>query len=281
MGRSGSAEFHVASPSGSLIEDIAGYAGFEEQPGRIVRRLEIPGPSPIFILTFSERLSVSTVGKQPTVTFVRDFLVGPGAAPAIVEHNGSVRCLEVELSPWATTSCFGPLDGLHGSVLPLEDLWPREARWLPERLAELPNWESRFALIDHMLRKKIPALKRVARPEIRWAWNEIKRLNGNIAIAQMARSIGWSSRHFVSCFREQIGLTPKAAARRFRFDRARRLVSDLAPALAEVALACGYSDQSHLTREFQELAGCSPATYRFARFADLPGISADLVCEHP
>lgn len=151
--------------------------------------------------------------------------------------------------------------------------------WLPERLAESPNWESRFALIDHVLKKKISALKQVARPEIRWAWSEIKRLNGNIAIAQMARSIGWSSWHFVSCFREQIGLTPKATARRFRFDQARRLVSELAPALAEVALMCGYSDQSHLTREFQELAGCSPAPYRFARFADLPGIAADLVCE--
>lgn len=281
MGESGSSELHVGSPSESLLDDIAGYAGFEEHPGRIVRRLEIPGPAPILVLTFGERLRVSAVGNQPTVTFVRSFLVVPGAAPAIVEHNGSLRCLEVELSPWATTSCFGPLDGLHGSVLPLEDLWQREARGLPERLAELPNWESRFALIDHMLGKKISALKRVARPEIRWAWSEIKRLNGNVAIAQMARSIGWSSRHFVSCFREQIGLTPKAAARRFRFDRARRLVSGLAPTLAEVALVCGYSDQSHLTREFQELAGCSPASYRFARFADLPGIAADLACEHP
>jgi AraC-like DNA-binding protein len=271
---------HIASPSESLVEDIAGYAGFEEHPGRIVRRLEVPGPSPILVLTFGERLRVSGVGNQPTVTFVRSFVVGPAAAPAIVEHNGSLRCLEVKLSPWATTSCFGPLDGLSGSVLPLEDLWQREARWLQERLAELPNWESRFALIDHVLGKKISALKRVARPEIRWAWSEIKRLNGNIAIAQIARSIGWSSRHFASRFREQIGLTPKAAARRFRFDRARRLVDGLAPALAEVALVCGYSDQSHLTREFQELAGCSPATYRFARFADLPGIAADLACEH-
>ena len=184
--------------------------------------------------------------------------MGPNAGPAIVEHDGSLRCVEVELSPWVTSFCFGPLDGLHGSIVPLEDLWQQEARWLPERLSELPNWKGRFALIDHMLREKISALNRVVRPEIRWAWKEIKRLNGNVAIAEMARTIGWSGRHFASCFREQIGLTPKAAARRFRFDRARRLVSDLAPTLAEVALTCGYSDQSHLTREFQELAGCSP-----------------------
>lgn len=262
------------------MEDIVGYAGYEEHLGRIVRRLEIPRPSPILVFAFGGRLRVSTLSNQPKVTFVRSFLVGPGAAPVIVEHNGSLRCLEVELSPWATACYFGPLDGLHGSVLPLEDLWPQEARWLPGRLAELPSWESRFAWIDHMLGKKLSALRRVVRPEIRWAWNEMKRLNGDIAIAQMARSIGWSSRHFVSCFREQIGLTPKAAARRFRFDRARTLISGLTPALAEVALVCGYSDQSHLTREFRELAGCSPTTYRSARFVDLPGIPADLACEN-
>lgn len=247
------------------MEDIAGYGGFEEHPGRVVRRLEIPGPSPILVLNFDERLRVSAIGSNPAVTFVRSFLVSSDAAPVIVEHSGSLSCLEVELSPWTAISCFGPSDRLPGGVLPLEDLWPREARWLPERLAELPKWESRFALIDHVLVKKIAALKRGARPEIRWAWNEIKRLNGNVRIAQIARTVGCSSRHFASCFREQTGLTPKAAARRFRFHRARRLVSGAAPNLAAVALACGYSDQSHLTREFTDLAGCSPAAYHYAR----------------
>jgi AraC-like DNA-binding protein len=281
MGKSGCWELRVALPSEFLVGDVAGYAGFEERPGRMVRRREIPSPSPTIIVSLDERLRVSAIGNHPTVTLVRSFLVSPDAAPVIVEHSGSLRCLEIELSPWAASSCFGPLGRLPGGILPLEVIWQREAGWLQEQLAELPDWELRFALVDRLLATKITALKRVVRPEIRWAWNEIKRLNGKIRIAQIVGSIGWSSRHFISCFREQTGLTPKAAARRFRFDRARRLVSGAGLTLTEVALACGYSDQSHLTREFDELAGCSPSAYRHARFADLPGIPADLTNDYP
>jgi AraC-like DNA-binding protein len=42
------------------------------------------------------------------------------------------------------------------------------------------------------------------------------------------------------------------------------LASRPSPALADVALAAGYSDQPHLNREFRELAGVSPSEYRAA-----------------
>ena len=59
-------------------------------------------------------------------------------------------------------------------------------------------------------------------------------------------------------FREEIGLTPKSAARVFRFERACRLIKDERPRLAQVASACGYYDQAHMTREWNALTGCSP-----------------------
>jgi AraC-like DNA-binding protein len=47
--------------------------------------------------------------------------------------------------------------------------------------------------------------------------------------------------------------------------------------LADTAAACGYSDQSHFTREFGAFVGCTPAAYRAARFADLPGTPASVL----
>jgi transcriptional regulator GlxA family with amidase domain len=80
-------------------------------------------------------------------------------------------------------------------------------------------------------------------------------------IEQIAREIGWSRRHFSQRFRDEVGLTPKSAARVFRFERACGLIKDQRPSLADVALACGYYDQAHMTREWNTLAGCSPSAW--------------------
>jgi transcriptional regulator GlxA family with amidase domain len=71
--------------------------------------------------------------------------------------------------------------------------------------------------------------------------------SGTVSIAQVAREVGWSDRHLARGFRREIGLTPKAAARVIRFDRARRLPPRHSGAV--VAAECGYADQAHLIRE--------------------------------
>jgi AraC-like DNA-binding protein len=58
--------------------------------------------------------------------------------------------------------------------------------------------------------------------------------------------------------RAAIGVTPKCAARVFRFERACRLIKDERAGLAHVAASCAYFDQAHLTHEWNALAGCSP-----------------------
>ena len=59
----------------------------------------------------------------------------------------------------------------------------------------------------------------------------------------------------------ELGLSPKELCRLFRFDRVIALLADGADSLAEVAAESGYADQSHLTREFRQMAGCSPTTW--------------------
>ena len=65
-----------------------------------------------------------------------------------------------------------------------------------------------------------------------------------------------------SRFRAELGITPKTAARIFRFERACGLISNLrSPRLAEVAAACGYADQAHMTRDWSAFTGASPKTW--------------------
>ena len=77
-------------------------------------------------------------------------------------------------------------------------------------------------------------------------------------IGALAEAIGCSRKHLVSQFRAQVGLPPKSVARILRFERAEKLLSRSGARPLEVALACGYFDQSHLIRDFRELAGATP-----------------------
>ena len=83
----------------------------------------------------------------------------------------------------------------------------------------------------------------------------------------MAREVGWSERHLAARFRTEIGLTPKAAARVIRFDRARRMIPGAAAPI--VAAECGYADQSHLVRDFVAFTGLAPGAWLAAEFGNL------------
>ncbi len=96
------------------------------------------------------------------------------------------------------------------------------------------------------------------------AWRALLATGGQATVPDLAAETGWSERHLRSQFRAEIGLTPKAAARVIRFDRARRRLQARGhgPArLADLAADCGYYDQAHLDREFRALAGCPPTRW--------------------
>jgi transcriptional regulator GlxA family with amidase domain len=87
----------------------------------------------------------------------------------------------------------------------------------------------------------------------------LRRSSGTASIAQVAREVGWSDRQLAREFRREIGLSPKAAARVIRFDRARRLLPRYSGAV--VAAECGYADQAHFVREFVAFTGLSPTRW--------------------
>jgi transcriptional regulator GlxA family with amidase domain len=98
-----------------------------------------------------------------------------------------------------------------------------------------------------------------AAPEVRWAWRRLVSSAGAVPIGSLAREAGWSHKHLIRKFRQQVGLTPKTAARLLRFEHAWRLVGDGEPAHWDrIAADGGYADQSHLIRDFREFTGGTP-----------------------
>src|SRR6185312_4610964 len=111
------------------------------------------------------------------------------------------------------------------------------------------------SVLDRELGRQLAEFRRPP-AEVCQAWRMLRASSGTVSIAQVAREVGWSDRHLSRGFQREIGLTPKAAARVIRFDRARRLLPRHGGAV--VAAECGYADQAHLIREFVSFTGLSP-----------------------
>ena len=78
-------------------------------------------------------------------------------------------------------------------------------------------------------------------------------------IEEVASEAGISSRQLERRFLRDVGVSPKLLCRILRFQRVFHAVEQNDGGWAEVAADCGYYDQPHLIRDFQQFAGQAPA----------------------
>lgn len=87
----------------------------------------------------------------------------------------------------------------------------------------------------------------------------------NVSLAEVARDCDLSRSHFGKAFKQTTGQTPHAWLTARRIDAVKQMLLASSDSLSDIALACGFADQSHLTRVFGERVGTSPARWRRAR----------------
>lgn len=83
-----------------------------------------------------------------------------------------------------------------------------------------------------------------------------------IQIEEMAKEIGFSPAHFSRLFKSVIGDSPYQFLMRYRVERAAEMLSKTNDPLIDIALACGFADQPHLTRIFKKFRGTTPKSWR-------------------
>jgi AraC family transcriptional regulator len=87
-------------------------------------------------------------------------------------------------------------------------------------------------------------------------------LGGRLTLQDVATELGLSVSHFSRAFRTSVGLPPHQWLLRQRVRAAKQLMTNRGLSLAEIAVAAGFANQSHLTRVFSRLVGISPGEWR-------------------
>jgi len=168
--------------------------------------------------------------------------------------------VQFDLEPPAVRALFGvPAGELAERTVGLDELLRADAARLAERLGGAPDATARFAVLDEVLLRAAGRARPPVRPDMERAWSLLRTSGGRVRIETLAETLGCSRRHLAKRFAEDVGVSPKTAARLIRLEAVRARLGS-AP-LARLAAEHGFSDQAHLTREFRALAGVPPTAF--------------------
>jgi AraC-like DNA-binding protein len=203
---------------------------------------------------------------SPLGIYAVDVSCWPSRPPAVVTgpsdtciraEGGCAPGIVAQMAPLGAYKLLGPVvSEIGGTMVSLEDIVGADARRLSEQVQSAPTWEERGRLLDGFLLDRATHGPQPS-PEVTHAWHLLVRSRGSSPISEIARQVGWSHKHLITKFRQQIGVVPQLAARLLRLYTVWRHLDD-DQSWARIAADCGYADQAHLTREFRQLTGTTP-----------------------
>ena len=208
------------------------------------------------ILNFGDRFSQHSGVKrfdQP-----RHFLVGQMTGPILISPMGAVELIGVRFHPGGTLPFLRlPLYEMTDKLVELGNLAQHFERELLEVSVDLPTISNRVAAIESLLLSYVLRFKhdscclRLAATIVDSA--------GLMSVDQLATDAGVSTRQLERRFLREVGITPKLLSRILRFQQVFRAVERSDASWAPVAVECGYYDQAHLIRDFNQFAQQTPA----------------------
>ena len=124
-------------------------------------------------------------------------------------------------------------------------------------------------------REYLPAVRgRLAKWQANRAINHVEaHVEARLKVSEIASVVHLSSSHFSRAFKRTFGMTVHAWVMRRRIEMAQGMMLNTPHKLSEIALRCGLSDQSHLTRWFRRVVGETPASWRRDRFEPSPAVA--------
>ena len=190
------------------------YAGFTEAPTH--PDVAAPATAAIAIILRFEDVP----------QFPQEILAGAHKTVWMATGPCAPTHLELWLAPLGAYQLLGlPLNAVTGQLLDLTDVLGTGVRRLADQLRDAQSWRQRFGLLDAYLLRRARHGPHPA-PEVAWAWRRLTATRGRLPISRIADEVGWSHKHLITRFTQQVGVPPKTAARLVRFDAVcRRLAS--------------------------------------------------------
>ena len=195
------------------------------------------------------------------IQFTGGLISGSHSQSFAINSNYDGDIIGVHFKPGGAVALLGmPATELHNQQVALYDVWGSFSAELHHRLLSAHTTTQRFHILESTLLSRINHDKQ--HPAVGYALGRLNSAESPHPIATLADAIGLSQRHFISLFRDQVGMTPKKYSRVQRFQRVIRQLDGMSDyPWSDIALSCGYFDQSHFIHDFRRFSGFTPSIY--------------------
>lgn len=254
--------FDIIRPSAPLQPYVHHYWVLKcTDTGQEMRQRVLPWGCVQLAFHKGRRLFSQTLGKEQP----RHFACGQETGYADLCYRGEVEMIAVALQPHAARLFFAqPPVLFKDDYIDLEDLEDNGLAELAREIEDTEDTRRCIALIEQFLLHRLCGgddynCRRLAAV--------VRRIEAqpSLKAAEMADIACLSVRQFLRIFSENVGLTPKDFSRIIKVQRAIYMFQGFPEMktinFAEAAAACGYSDQSHMIKEFKCLTGYTPKEY--------------------
>jgi AraC-like DNA-binding protein len=183
---------------------------------------------------------------------------------ATVIVDSPIEIFAIRFRPYGM-ACIGNInmrefDGAAG-VLPSDYVFPSLNSKFEDIAFSLYSDVSKIALMEDVLKQQL-AEYAIIDKLLSAVVNDISGAKGNVSINKLCKKYNRSRATLSQRFAEYTGLSPKELARIYRFNHfVITKLKQCDKTFAEVALECGYYDQSHLNREFKSITGITPSRF--------------------
>jgi len=271
---------------------LRGYVhGFVVSEGYLptaVREWHVPSLEVSVVLNFASPHRLLDTSEPKRVTDCRTgWVVGLHSRHRLTEAVGARDFIVIRFTPiGAHLFLKTPMGLLTDHTIELKEIDGPLARLVDNRVKATRGWEARIDLVERLIAERL-ALARPASPALLHSWQRLLSAPNTTDLARLASESGCSRRHLIAQFHTQFGMAPKTIARIRRFNLAVRAVNRVGrnaiqhpagkPYLhleshskrianaetswADLALNCGYYDQSHFIKEFRAFADVTPVEF--------------------
>ena len=200
-------------------------------------------------------------GNLVSGTYNKYWFSGNRTRPLMFDSGKGVEMMVLTIKNAFAYPLIGkPMDGLTNSVVQAEELLGEEINDLWIEINKCLIFSDKVRLIHNYLEGKI-TIDDTSRYWIGILDSLEKRYSEQIRISDLAEEVGLSQKSVINRFKNLIGITPKEFIQLKRFQKFIAALNHPEANLTQLAIDCGYFDQSHCIREFRNYTGVTPSNY--------------------